>query len=349
MKKILFFFLLSISLGSFAQVDSITAAQAQYHKNVRWKINETIDSLNRVLYLRNVTSSVHELNILDGALVNTTELNRSVGVTSNIQTQIDSKLKKNGVDSIAVIGTMEVAYIGGDTASRYTAYADRLDISDFNAENVQLEDSSGVAAGSYTSGADFYNRNARNYFLEGVNLMSPTIKAFPLAGNSTPMSTGKTFTENRGMGQVYYIDRTMTVTGVSCIMSGTKAAFTSDTSEYSGVALYSISGTTYTKIDSAQSNQWWWKANQYAKAVIPFKNTHVLQPGLYAIIALYTTATPTTVPFIYSYSDIGTLQQVLLGNNHRLCFYIGSITHLKNTYDTSEFSSDSNVFGFWLY
>jgi len=38
-----------------------------------------------------VTANGQELNILDGALVSTTELNRLVGVTSNVQTQLNSK------------------------------------------------------------------------------------------------------------------------------------------------------------------------------------------------------------------------------------------------------------------
>jgi len=58
-----------------------------------------------------VTANGSELNILDGALVSTTELNRLVGVTSNVQTQLNAKLNTANPQATGVLR------IGTDTAS----------------------------------------------------------------------------------------------------------------------------------------------------------------------------------------------------------------------------------------
>ena len=52
-----------------------------------------------------VTSTAAELNILDGATLNTTELNYVDGVTSSIQTQIDTKVSNTGNETIAGVKT----------------------------------------------------------------------------------------------------------------------------------------------------------------------------------------------------------------------------------------------------
>lgn len=58
-----------------------------------------------------VTANGTELNILDGALVSTSELNRLVGVTSNVQTQLNAKLNTANPQATGVLR------IGTDTAS----------------------------------------------------------------------------------------------------------------------------------------------------------------------------------------------------------------------------------------
>jgi hypothetical protein len=50
-----------------------------------------------------VTANGTELNILDNALVSTTELNYLVGVTSNVQTQINSKVSATALSSYATL------------------------------------------------------------------------------------------------------------------------------------------------------------------------------------------------------------------------------------------------------
>lgn len=68
------------------------------------KINDTIA----------VTASSAELNILDGATLNTTELNRVTGVTSSIQTQLNAL--QNSINNLSVIPVGTISMFSGTTA-----------------------------------------------------------------------------------------------------------------------------------------------------------------------------------------------------------------------------------------
>ncbi len=78
-----------------------------------------------------VTSSAAELNILDGAVLSTTELNYVDGVTSAIQTQLDAKAPLAGptftgtvvlpsTTSIGTVSNTEIGYLDGVTSSIQT-------------------------------------------------------------------------------------------------------------------------------------------------------------------------------------------------------------------------------------
>ena len=89
-----------------------------------------------------VTANGTELNILDGALVSTTELNRLVGVTSNIQTQLNAKLNTANPQATGVlrIGTDTAATMAGArviaTAAGAAAASSAVDTLYDNAYNL---------------------------------------------------------------------------------------------------------------------------------------------------------------------------------------------------------------------
>jgi len=60
-----------------------------------------------------LTSTAAELNILDGAILSTTELNYVDGVTSAIQTQLDAKSPTAGSSSITTLGTIATGVWNG--------------------------------------------------------------------------------------------------------------------------------------------------------------------------------------------------------------------------------------------
>ena len=64
--------------------------------------------------LHSITASYSEINILTGATLSTTELNYVDGVTSNIQTQLNTKLTASGASKITVSTTAPSTPSAGD-------------------------------------------------------------------------------------------------------------------------------------------------------------------------------------------------------------------------------------------
>ena len=68
-----------------------------------------------------ITATPSELNLLDGVLASTAQINHLVGVSSSIQTQLDSKLSSNdianlyapatGVNTITTVGDLNAGKI----------------------------------------------------------------------------------------------------------------------------------------------------------------------------------------------------------------------------------------------
>lgn len=99
MRKLITIILLLGSLPVFAQTGQGWKPQnikpnyrdsAYYHKDVNFYSTVRLRDGFLRIGLVTITANGTELNILDGALVNTTELNHLVGVTSGVQGQINT-------------------------------------------------------------------------------------------------------------------------------------------------------------------------------------------------------------------------------------------------------------------
>ncbi len=73
-----------------------------------------------------VSSNAAELNILDGALVNSTELNYLVGVTSGVQSQINAKANSNNTSLTGTVGLPATTSIGLVSAAELGWFMIRL-------------------------------------------------------------------------------------------------------------------------------------------------------------------------------------------------------------------------------
>lgn len=83
------------------EVSAVTATELSYLSGVTSAIQTQIDNTVGSLADLGVTASAAELNIMDGATLNTTELNYVDGVTSALQTQLDAKT--DGTGSVSAI------------------------------------------------------------------------------------------------------------------------------------------------------------------------------------------------------------------------------------------------------
>lgn len=149
------------------------------------KTNKAIKEINRV-QLYNLNSN--ELAILDGALVTTTELNRLVGVTSSVQTQLNARVRT--VDST------------GNAAGNYVTRRALRDSIEARVELDSVRNLTGEAAFYDTGSAipphipDEYTDNPYEIF--------PEIHAFPgdTANFPVPSKVGDIFI-NTSASKVY--------------------------------------------------------------------------------------------------------------------------------------------------
>jgi len=151
MKKAVFLLiLLSLCILSQAQVvtSGMTGAQMRNALNTKFNdIADVVDNTNRTIKVGGIviTANATELNILDGILATTTELNRLVGVTSSIQTQLDSKAP---IASPTITGTATIKSIVGNsiTADNGTSLSP-------NGESITLTGGNPYSQ-TYVSGGD---------------------------------------------------------------------------------------------------------------------------------------------------------------------------------------------------
>jgi len=87
-----------------------------------------------------VSSTAAELNLLDGLLATTVELNYVGGVTSSIQTQLDT-IAANGTFAAPTLGSV-ITITGGTQSWTVTAGAENLTFA-YNGVNVMRVDGSG--------------------------------------------------------------------------------------------------------------------------------------------------------------------------------------------------------------
>ena len=80
-----------VTAGEYDTLSGVTASTAEL--NLLHGVTASTDEIN---LLDGVTATTDELNILDGVTATTAELNYVDGVTSNVQTQLDAKMPKEG-------------------------------------------------------------------------------------------------------------------------------------------------------------------------------------------------------------------------------------------------------------
>jgi hypothetical protein len=304
--------------------------------------------------------------------VNSTELGYVDGVTSALQTQLGTKLDTTkfhsggsggsvtlvGSDAITLTttGATSVTLPTTGTVAKTQDINDSLDVYIAGAtEGVALADSSAFAkVHSYATGQMVelkvddtqWANGIESNLIKGLQAMGSTIIALPLA------TTGL-FTENVDLVDqearyvAFYIPEPVTVTGVHFTLY-TAGVFTAD--NYNGFGLYSVSGTTYTKITETADDGNIWKTTANTLGTKAFPSPQTLTPGLYYVALLWNVNAPTTAPNIICHMSISTRTTWLMNNNgNRLSNTIAGQTTLPASETGGDLSGDGYIPAIWLY
>lgn len=121
MKKLIIIgaLLLTLALPGLAQVITPGMSGVETRNALNTAFSEVlgvVDSVNETIRIGGVqiTANAAEVNILDNALVNVTELNRLVGLSGNIMTLLGGKAPTNNANFTGTF-TMPVPYTAGTT------------------------------------------------------------------------------------------------------------------------------------------------------------------------------------------------------------------------------------------
>jgi len=121
-----------------------------------------------------------------------------------------------------------------------------------------------------------YNAGLGGQLLTEIQVMGSDAIALPV-GAAQPMSTYLTMADGTAYWIAIHLPVAATITGVKFI-SRVAGVYTAD--NYNGIALYSVSGTTYTKVASSTDDGNIWKGTAYTLQTKAFSSPYSAAAGL---------------------------------------------------------------------
>jgi len=186
--------------------------------------------------------------------------------------------------------------------------------------------------------------------LVAMQAMGSSIKGYNLCVPNMSLITISYASITSGLFLLYpiYIPKTTTITGVRWFQT-TQGNYTAN--NYNGVALYSVSGGTLTRVDSSANDGTIWKTSSNSWGSKAFSNTYSASSGIYYVGILYSSSAQTTAPaFGASATTINAFVKYSdFTNSLKLSQFQSSITILPTTISAGSTSSTSNNVALYLY
>jgi len=176
--------------------------------------------------------------------------------------------------------------------------------------------------------------------MKAYNLSVPNISSINLSYN--------TITSGLFLLYAVYIPKTTTITGVRWFQT-VQGNYTAN--NYNGVALYSVSGSTLTRVDSSANDGNIWKTSSNTWGSKAFSNTYSAAAGIYYIGMLYSSSAQTTTPGFgaTTISVNANVKTFDFTNNLKPAQFQSSITILPTTISAGSTTASSNNVALYLY
>jgi len=230
--------------------------------------------------------------------------------------------------------------------NRLIVMMDSLGIDDLNSTDIttlaavaQIADTTEVAVS-----LSEYEANMGNYLLRELRAMGSTAISLPVGAYQT-MTTSKALADGTAYWQSFYLPTADTITGIKFIQR-TQGAYTAADSNC--VALYSVSGATYTRVAMSANNGNLWKGTSYSLQTVAFSSAYIAAAGVYYVCMTYNQSAETTAPSVYCWNSASTVSQ-LLTDSHRISGTVGTMTGPPTTEGRSDLTAADVIYGIWLY
>jgi len=178
-------------------------------------------------------------------------------------------------------------------------------------DKMNKADSSKLDAG-YLSYGDYLDEWGGNY-KKTLDALGSTIKAVSIL----PQIASTTFTlvDQQAAYVAIYIPRSMTITGIKYILQ-TAGSYTGD--QFNGMALYSHSAGTLTRVAITANTEAIYEVSAYAYSTVDFTAPVNVTEGVYFVGMLFCDSGTGTAPKIYATGGVGTHNSLDLTNSNQL-------------------------------
>lgn len=209
------------------------------------------------------------------------------------------------------------------------------DTVNFSTYAIIKSDSSNVVSGSYTTRYDFKTEPTKMELIKVMNKYGAGIKITGLVQASGAYTgSANQMVDQRASYILTYVTDTVTVSTLYYQMH-TAGNYTTDGSDFNGMAIYSISGTTATRIAITANTPTVWTTTANTLGSIALTAPVTLVPGIYYIGFMYNYLAQTAAPYIVG-SQPGTIYTSMdLSNNMRLGIFYSSVTSFPASFTIS--------------
>lgn len=152
--------------------------------------------------------------------------------------------------------------------------------------------------------------------------------------------------DGRAYYQMVYVPEAGAITGLKFIQT-TAGDYTADNNNY--VALYSISGGTYTQVAISANNGNLWKAAANTVVTAAFATPYAAAAGVYAVGFIYNSSAQTAAPQIASSANASTMYSSLMADSNKLAAFVATQTTLPASVASSGTTISSASFFVILY
>jgi hypothetical protein len=355
MRKVFLFLLILISVNASAQWTIINGNQ-RFAKGLGIPTRDTFISANPAdtsqIVLRPQDSAIYikykgtwrKVSGGTGGSGTVTSISQGYGITNSTNPIINT-----GTISIDS-ATLSAKYLRvADTTNmlnKYVRKAENIDTTSLsNRINLRVK---------YTDTAAMlapYLQNA-NYDFQinlGYQALGSSVKCVPLSCPTVNMMTNSAaLTDNQARYIAVYVPKATTITGVRWFQVAA-GSYTAD--QYNGVALYSYSGGTLTKVDSSANDGNIWVSANNTWTSKAFYTTYTAAAGVYYIGFVYNSSAQTTAPTIGANATTvsGTVNTFDFTNGGKTSATNTLTNFLPTTISTTTIISSTNNIGVWLY
>lgn len=245
------------------------------------------------------------------------------------------------VDARAGVKVTGIVRVGTDTITEWKIgkldelIADQADSISFSQIGIYKKDTTNSITGSYTTRYDFKTEPTKMELIKVMNKYGAGIKITGLVQASGAYTgSANQMVDQRASYILTYVTDTVTVSTLHYQMH-TAGNYTTDGSDFNGMAIYSISGTTATRIAITANTPTVWTTTANTLGSIALTAPVTLVPGIYYIGFMYNYLAQTTAPFIVG-SQPGTIYTSMdLSNNMRLGIFYSSVTSFPASFTIS--------------